>query len=370
MTFSHWEIQEWFTNVDFTIVGSGIVGLNCALTLRKKHPKAKILILEKGILPQGASTKNAGFASFGSLSELIVDLEHHTEEEVVNLVARRWNGLQVLRQNLGDTAIDYQQNRGFELFFNKPTFDECIAGKERVNQLLFPVFKKEVFTISNNLFNFQNIHSQYVANEFEGQIDTGKMAAQLLLKAQQANIKILNGVTVEEFLDTSNNVVVKTQSFEFNTNKLFIATNGFSKKLIDADIKPARAQVIITKPIENLHIKGTFHIDEGYYYFRNINNRILFGGARNLDFDTEETTNFGNTDIIVNRLEELLRTTILPTTNFEIDHKWSGIMGVGNQKTTIVKPLSNNVACGIRLGGIGVAIGSLVGKELAQVLCN
>ncbi|MBQ0741417.1 FAD-binding oxidoreductase, partial [Aquimarina celericrescens] len=78
---SYWEQHTWFDNVDFCIVGSGIVGLSCALQLRKKHPKAKILILEKGILPQGASTKNAGFACFGSASELLSDMKNHTKEE-------------------------------------------------------------------------------------------------------------------------------------------------------------------------------------------------------------------------------------------------------------------------------------------------
>ena len=45
-----------------------------------------------------------------------------------------------------------------------------------------------------------------------------------------------------------------------------------------------------------------------------------------------------------------------------------GIMGVGNQKKAIVKQTSQNIFCGIRLGGMGVAIGSLVGKELAELL--
>ena len=96
MNYSYWELKEWFTNIDFTIVGSGIVGLNCALTLKRKYPKAKIIILEKGMLPQGASTKNAGFACFGSLSELIDDLKSHSEEEVFNLVDKRWKGLKLL----------------------------------------------------------------------------------------------------------------------------------------------------------------------------------------------------------------------------------------------------------------------------------
>ena len=125
---------------------------------------------------------------------------------------------------------------------------------------------------------------------------------------------------------------------------------------------------MITGPIKDLHIKGTFHLDEGYYYFRNIDNRILLGGGRNLDFETEETTQFGETTLVQNKLENLLKTTILPNIDFKITHRWSGIMGVGNQKKPIVKQLSENSYCGIRLGGMGVAIGSLVGKELADLI--
>ena len=56
----------------------------------------------------------------------------------------------------------------------------------------------------------------------------------------------------------------------------------------------------------------------------------------------------------------------LPKKEFEIDYRWSGIMGVGTKKTTIVKSISENVFCGIRLGGMGVAIGSIVGTDLAN----
>ena len=46
MQLSYWEIKNWFSNVDFTIVGSGIVGLHTALALRERFPSAKVLILE------------------------------------------------------------------------------------------------------------------------------------------------------------------------------------------------------------------------------------------------------------------------------------------------------------------------------------
>lgn len=365
---SYWEIKQWFQNIDFTIVGSGIVGLNCALRLKQLYPKAKVLVLEKGMLPQGASTKNAGFACFGSLSELIDDLKSHSEEEVVQLVQRRWNGLQFLRENLGDIKIDYQLNKGFELFNDKALYEECLSKKEAINNLLRPVFNKDVFTNCSNIFDFRNIAGDYIVNQFEGQIDTGKMMFELLKKVQQAGVVVLNNTMVEEFEDNGHCVTIKTNNVSFETNKILIATNGFSNTLVSENVKPARAQVLITQPIKDLHIKGTFHLDKGYYYFRNINNRILFGGGRNLDFEGEETTHFATTDLIQNKLEELLRTTILPNTAFEIAHRWTGIMGVGDQKKSIVKPISTNVFCGIRLGGMGVAIGSLVGKELAELV--
>ena len=109
-------------------------------------------------------------------------------------------------------------------------------------------------------------------------------------------------------------------------------------------------------------------MDRGYYYFRNIGDRILLGGGRNLDFERETTTEFGQTEIIQNKLEQLLKDVILPNKNFEVEHRWSGIMGVGNSKNPIVSQLSENVYCGVRLGGMGIAIGSLIGTELADLV--
>jgi len=368
MEFSYWELKEWFSQVDFTIVGSGIVGLNCAISLQDRYPSAKIVVLEKGMLPQGASTKNAGFACFGSLSELLDDLQTHSEQEVLSLVQKRWDGLQLLRKTLGDKAIDFQQKKGYELFTDEALYQQCFTQKSYINQLLDPVFKAPVFSVSENTFGFQKICKNYGVNAFEGQIDTGKMMAALLAVAQKKGIRILNNCTVTAFTDTGSQVGIQTKTHQFNTRKLVIATNGFAQQLLTEKVQPARAQVLVTEPIKDLHIEGTFHLDKGYYYFRNIDQRILFGGGRNLDFTTEETTEFGQTETVQKALETILRETILPNTPFEVAHRWSGIMGIGTQKKAIVKPLSTNVVCGVRLGGMGVAIGSLVGQEAAKLL--
>jgi hypothetical protein len=106
-------------------------------------------------------------------------------------------------------------------------------------------------------------------------------------------------------------------------------------------------------------------MDEGFYYFRNVGQQVLLGGGRNLDPEGETTREFGQTELIQESLTALLRQVIIPGIPFRIAHRWSGIMGVGPQKKPIVRKFSDNVACGVRLGGMGVAIGSHIGMELA-----
>lgn len=370
MELSYWELKNWFTNVDYTIVGSGIVGLHTAFRLRERLPAAKILVLERGMLPQGASTKNAGFACFGSLSEILEDLKTHSEDEVVNLIEKRWKGLQLLRKRLGDAAIDFKPFGGYELFLKEDGlgFDECISRIPFINEILKPLFKAHVFSKEIDRFGFENIHEHLIFNPFEAQLDTGNMMQELLKQAVSENILILNQQTVTSYADAGNHVEVVLNDFSFKTQKLLFATNGFAGTLTNGAVKPARAQVLITEPIPNLDIKGTFHLDRGYYYFRNIGDRILLGGGRNLDFQGETTNEFGQTKIIQNKLEDLLKNVILPNQDFQIEHRWSGIMGIGNSKNPIVTQLSENVFCGVRLGGMGVAIGSLIGTELADLI--
>ena len=367
MNYSYWELKSWFSNIDFAIIGSGIVGLSTALHLKNKYPKSNILILEKGQLPNGASTKNAGFACFGSLSEIINDLTNHSIQEVIDLVEKRKKGLDLLRETVGDQNMNFQQLGGAELFCKESSlFEKTISKMDEVNQYLHAIFKEDVFSIQQNSFGFSQINEQVVFNKFEGQLDTGKMMETLLQNVQSSGVKILNNADVS-YIDDFGTIQLKN-NFSFQADKIIIATNGFSNQFLDEDLQPARAQVLITQPIDNLKIKGTFHLEEGYYYFRNIDNRILLGGGRNLDFKTEETTEFNTTELIQNKLESLLKKVILPGKTTEIAHRWSGIMGVGNQKKVIVKQVSNNVYCGVRLGGMGVAIGSLIGKELSDLV--
>src|SRR5690606_37517203 len=184
MNLSYWEQQSWLNEIDYTIIGSGIVGLNAALEIKRSFPEARVIILERGFLPNGASTKNAGFACFGSLSEILDDLDHQTEEMVVDLVKKRLAGLELLRQIVGDREMDYKVWGGYEFFAEEDEASQayCISRMPEVNELLRPVFHEDVFTTCGNKFQFARIKEPLIYNKFEGQINTGKMMEYLLQK--------------------------------------------------------------------------------------------------------------------------------------------------------------------------------------------
>ena len=325
--------------------------------------------MESGTLPAGASTRNAGFACFGSPSELLMNLKSETEEQVFDTVEKRIRGLENLKNLLGSDEIGYEAPGSYELFMNEQAeqFEDVRKRLPELNAKFHSLFGFEPYAMEDEIVlqaGFSGMTGA-VSIHGEGQIDTGKMMKQLLSLAQSLHIEILNGIYVTHVHSSSSNVTIDSNRGPIGADQIIVATNGFAKSLIDLpDLKPARAQVLITSPIQNLPFRGTYHFDSGYYYFRNVNNRVLFGGGRNLDFATETTTVAELNPTIQAHLEKLLSAKILPDQNFSIEQRWTGIMGLGSSKSAYVTPVSERIFAAVRLGGMGVAIGSLIGKEV------
>ncbi|MCB9224917.1 MAG: FAD-binding oxidoreductase [Crocinitomicaceae bacterium] len=367
---SFWEKETFIRHIDHLIIGSGIVGLSTAIYLKQRDNTKKVTILERGFLPAGASTKNAGFSCIGSPSELLDDLKKADKKTVFDTVERRWKGLNNLNQLLFNSDIGYKSLGSHELFDeeSKDIYENCISNLDELNGELKRITGvPKVYGIAKDVcstYEF-NVFNKAISHTVEGQIDTGKMMQALIRKARSLNVEILNGIEVYDIKGKE----LETNVGAFPFENLIICTNGFSKRFFpDLDVEPARAQVVVTSEIPNLKLKGIFHFDAGYYYFRNIGKRVLFGGGRNLDLKGENTEEMTTTSMIIDRLESILKEQIIPYADFKIEHQWAGTMGVGGTKAPIIQQIDKNIFCGIRLGGMGVAIGSLVGKELADLI--
>jgi glycine/D-amino acid oxidase-like deaminating enzyme len=371
--FSYWEQKNLFS-YDLIVIGSGFTGLSTAIHYQKKHPKARVLVLEKGIFPTGASTKNAGFACFGSLTEILDDFWIMDQQEVFSLVERRYQGLQQIRKTFGDANLRYKHRHGFELLEAENSQAADQIGE--VNRLLKKLFKKDVFSLVKNpaKMGFSDRVKLIVENQFEGELDPGAYLDCLWEMASKLGIRIVTGISVVEIDKDGGRVIgenaSKSRVYEFQAAQIAVCTNAFTKKLWpESELEPGRGLILLSKPLDfKFPWKGSFHMDKGFVYFREIDGRLLLGGARNKDFEKEKSLEFETNPKIKRHLELLAKEVIFPEKNIEWEMEWTGIMAFGPKKSPLIQPIGQKTAVAVRLGGMGVALGWKIGKELSQLL--
>ncbi len=373
---SFWE-KNSFLNFDIIIVGAGINGLSAACAIKEKHPERSVLILERGSWPLGASTRNAGFACFGSFAEIRDDINQNGLDKALQLIEWRVKGLEIHKRRLGDEKMGYKNTGGGEILFGDESFEQ--DELEVMNQNLKPILKTKVFKtdiskVNEYGFNKKNIR-QFITNSCEGQVDSGLLMYNLWQYTASLGVLIMNGIDVLDFNDSGKNceIIAKhnmlKETPKFTCQTLIFSTNAFSSYFFpNLDVVPGRGQILATKPIEGLKFEGIFHFRQGYYYFRNFGNRIIFGGGRNENKEGETTTEIALNNEIQNSLDHYLKTLIIPDIKYEIDYRWAGIMAFGNEKLPIIERVSSNVIAGVRMGGMGVALSGVTSERIAEMV--
>lgn len=370
---SIWETRQFHRPSDLTIIGSGIVGLFTALFHKRRHPEHRVVVLERGPFPSGASVKNAGFACFGSPSELLADLDNEGMDAMLYRVEERWRGLLELRDELGDAGIGFEPTGGHEIYaHHDPRYTRVADGFDRLNEALRPIFDRPVYRWDDariGKFGLSGV-DHLATTDLEGPVDSGLLMERLLRKAISEGVEFHPNQGVVRIEDGPDHVeILLLNSERMKAARVVVATNGYATELLpDIDVRPARGQVLLTTPIDGLRLRGTFHYDEGFYYFRDHCGAVLLGGGRNLDRLGETTVEDGTTPMIQAELERLLREVILPGKEFEVALRWSGIMAMGESKTPIIEHVSPRVVAAVRLGGMGVAIGIRVARKAAELL--
>jgi len=367
--FSIWEYETYHSQWDVCIIGSGISGLSTGISILERSPGTKVLVVDRWFIPLGASTRNAGFSCFGSPSEILDDINQMGESAAITLVGKRWRGLQKLRTRLDHKYAQYETHGGYELY-HEDEFEQVNASIPYLNALLTEVIgHQEVFRQTNIPAGIRGF-SHAIHNPYEGQLHPGFMMEHLKQMYLSLGGKIWTGLDIEAIEDTEDGMLLCNKlSIPVKAGKVVVTTNAFANQLLpELDVHGARNHVVVTDPIAGLPWKGCFHYDKGFYYFRNIGNRILLGGARNQDFQKEDTNQFGRNPLILEALEHFLYNHLTSRETGRISFQWSGIIGIGSYKLPIIKALSPRLFVGVRLSGMGIALASLIGEELTDMV--
>ncbi len=372
---SYWE-HSAFSEVDICIVGAGIIGLSTAIECRERFPHASITILEQAPHGHGATTRNAGFACFGSASELLHDIDAFGHDHAYEIANERFLGLRKLLQRCSPESIKYEHLGGFELIRESEL--HVLERLPEMNALAKEITgDPETYVLlskhEQNELGFSHAVHAVIKNKHEGQLHSGFLHATLERLARDRDIRIEFGSKVKSIQEQEQHAIAQVEctigEYALRAQSIILANNASIPLLAsELPIKPGRGQVIVTSPIEDLPFRGAFHIDEGFYYFRSLGNRILLGGGRNLDFETEETYEFGHTELVMNALDTLLRDIIIPGKEFSIEYAWSGLMGFTPDKKPIVSEVSDHVFCAFGCNGMGVALASRIAESISHIV--
>jgi hypothetical protein len=369
---SFWE-QQWLKNADILIIGSGMVGLQTARHIKNQWPHREVWVIDRAPISLGASTRNAGFACFGSMGEILDDISRTDENTAYALYEKRYKGLQQLLEDFGETSIGYEKTGGYEIFTPEDLaeYETIAANIDKVNSALDSVAGEKPFQMKSTSKLGMKVLENGVYTPLEGMVQTHLLYKKVQEAAIAAGVRIMGGLTAlpPEKLDSGKWRVNTNEGYRFDARNLVVCTNGYAAHLLpELEVLPARGQVLVTSSIPGLAWRGLMHADKGYIYFRSLGTRILIGGGRNLDFEGETTPELETSQHITQYLENYLRDVVVPGETFEIEHQWAGTMGMHQNRTPIVQRMDEGLYACVRMGGMGVALSAVVSREMAALM--
>jgi len=374
MAFSFWEDQTWLQHHDAIIVGGGIVGVSAACHLASIHPDWRIAVFERSAFGDGGTTRNAGFACFGSPAELLEDRRILGDEAALRLVQSRLEGLAAMRAWLGDEAVGFQPTGSHALYLNHGTAMPPVSETELkdLNRWIQPATRLGQTFYRKSTLPDRGLASDALiavdASPLEGAVHTGMLHRSLMAKAHAAGISVVRGVHVRQIEAGSPVRLAVTRSstdplHEVRTPRCLVATNAFARELLpQLDSHPASNRVLVTSPVLDPGYQGTYHLEAGYVYARHLEGgRLLIGGGRHWGLDEAHTEA---------RLVDWLRAIWPAAARASIDYAWTGTLGIGSAREPLVERINEGLVAAVRLGGMGVAIGVGLGQRAAELLAK
>ena len=353
---------------DLLVVGSGLTGLSAASRALHHNPSMKVLVVDQLPINQTlASTRNAGFACFGSPTELLDDIKNHGANQAIKRVHQRQEGLDYWHQQVGAQAMDYTACDGMEVF----TPQEAIAYHQACDAIesLNGMIGRTCYRIAQAPGTFHHA----IRIQGEGSLHPGKLRKALIHQLLEGGVEFHDRFTCPPKSDWSQDDKgwhIPAGKQTIHAKKVLVASNAGSKHLFPSlNVVAARGQLLMTEVIDNMPYPGIYHADKGFMYFKQWQGRLILGGGRNLFQSEENSPSTRVTANIQGHLDTYLNHQLFPNRGIAVKHRWAGSMAFGDQgeKTPILQVMDQDVVVACRLG-MGVALAPMVAKEALRLL--
>ena len=359
---------------DVCIIGAGLSGISSALYLSKINPSLNIVILEKNKVGWGASGRNGG-QLLHSFSGENYSGQKHTQEEIKTLWQFTLEAVREVKKNIKDLNIQCDLIEGYIQAAVNKSHDEEL--KKYVDQLQTEYNYESARYLSKSQMEqyFESPYYKSAMYDSEcGQIHPLNYClglAKELLKNK--NCKIFEDTGVISY-NSENKVTINTEkNINIKADKLIICCNAYIgdlNKNLRRKIMPVKTYVSAFTQIPKKELDKYFRkpITVGdmlfvLNYFRlDSNNNLIFGGG----------VSYSNIDPI--NLELSLKKSIrkiLPgLEKFKAWCTWSGHVAITVNRFPHIGSIDNNIFFAQGYSGHGLAITTMVGKMLAEVISN
>jgi len=362
-------------NADVIVVGAGFTGLRVATTLKTERPEWKVVILEALSQGAAASSRNAGFACFGSPGELISDIDEMGMDAAAVLLSLRFEGIQALQTDLnkhGLSSVTVGGNEVFEVDRQKDhetilsRWEDLLELWERAG-LPSDLWLEQRFSGLSSQLLSSGFHTKY-----EFGIDPQELYDSLEKRAVSVGVSIHRGVTLEDLHARDSEVRLTTSDGSWKSKYIALCTNAGRTPKFAEGLYPGRGQIVVTEPLKEHPFLGNYHVDRGYYYFRNIGDRLLLGGGRHVYKEEETTRDLNTSRQLIEHLKSYIERILLPGKDVRIEYAWSGTMGfhTGGGKMPLLSKIQNGVYRCVGFGGMGVALSNSAAMKLSTMILN
>jgi gamma-glutamylputrescine oxidase len=390
MTVSIWmdRNQNKVQAADVVIVGGGIAGLSTAYWLHQEDPSLEIVIVEKMQLGDGATGRNAGFITCGSVEHFNRLVGKHGKSEAEQIWKFSEENLRLLKDHIIKSdcpKIGFHQNGSFSLASTESEFTELKKSAELMREQQIRV----------EVLGVQDIKQRLGVEHFVGGIkylDDGSVHPLLLLGLlkerllQAAGTKIHFVENAEVFAIENDPVgagkVVRTKAGMFKCSLVVLATNGYSSLLhpyFKDKIFPTRGQILATEPVPKF-MEGPCYANFVLDYFRQLpTGELVIGGFRQLQKDTELGYSDETSEVIQSALDQFIQHHIPTVKSAKITHRWTGVMGFSVDGQPLVGSLPDDPQTffvgGFTAHGLGLAfhcakvlVDSMFGRAIPSYL--
>lgn len=357
--------------VDVVIIGTGLTGVNAALTLSRAG--RKVVALDRADIGFGASTRNGGQIGPGNQKFSFRELIDRFGMERAHRIYQQGNEMLGYFKELIHTEhidCDLAECGRFRGAVTAKHYDAIARELDAARQFA----GVEGFVVEKSDVHREIRSDEYVGGVVlseDGGIHPGRFHAGLLARARQAGATFLGHTPVLGFRKDKSDFTVDTSRGPIATRDVIVATNGYTGTLarfFRNKIVPVGSGIIATEPMKKELVAETLPGDRMYgetrrvfSYFRASpdGTRILFGGRCSRPHR--------NTPAPYHSIYRSMLRILPQLEGVGISHAWSGYVGMSQDQFPHVG-VEEGVHYAMGYSGTGVTRSTYLGHKLALKL--